>query len=121
MKLLLDENFPRRLLRHLRAEGFEADHIVDLGQRGVSDTVIRRRLITEDLVFLTQDTEFGDWPPAHRGTVILSRVPQSLPIQERVEIWMRAMRDFKARDQEGNLFEILETGELVRWESRELN
>ena len=119
MTFLLDENFPLPLLRRLRAEGLAAEHIIDLGQRGIPDALIRSRLVVEDIVLLTQDTEFEDWPAKHRGKVIISRVPQSLPIQDRVELWIRTIRDFAAREPSGNLFEILETGEIVEWESRD--
>jgi predicted nuclease of predicted toxin-antitoxin system len=120
LKFLLDENFPLPLLRRLRAEGLEVEHIIDLGQRGLPDAVIRRRIANEGIVLLTQDTEFEDWPAEERGKVIISRVPQSVPIQIRVELWSRAVRDFVAREPSGNLFEILETGELVQWESHDL-
>ena len=37
MRILLDENFPIQLHRRLRDTGHEADHIIALGLRGISD------------------------------------------------------------------------------------
>jgi predicted nuclease of predicted toxin-antitoxin system len=119
VKLLLDENFPLPLYHELRAAGYEVEHIIVLGQRGLSDAVIWQRLASEELVFLTQDTEFGDLPADYPATVIISRVPQNLPIQQRVDIWAKAIQDFLGRKPSGKLFELLETGEIVSWEIRE--
>ena len=58
MKVLLDENFPLRLLSVLRSSGVEADHIITLDWRGVSDSVIRERVTGKDVLFVTQDVEF---------------------------------------------------------------
>ena len=62
MKLLLDENFPLPLYHDLRATGYDVEHIIVLGQRGLPDAMIRQRLALEEIVFLTQDTEFEDLP-----------------------------------------------------------
>ncbi|MGQ0591278.1 MAG: DUF5615 family PIN-like protein [Gammaproteobacteria bacterium] len=53
MKLLLDENFPLPLYHELGAAGYDVEHIIVLGQRGLPDAVIRQRLALEEIVFLT--------------------------------------------------------------------
>lgn len=53
VKVLLDENFPLPLLDALRRIGIDADHIITLGLRGVSDTEIVKRLDEEAIVLLT--------------------------------------------------------------------
>ncbi len=69
MRILLDENFPIPLHRRLLADGHEAEHIITLGQRGISDVEIRRRLAAEgDLLFLTQDTEFAELATGTQAT-----------------------------------------------------
>lgn len=78
MKLLVDENFPLTLYHELRAAGYELEHIIVLGQRGLPDAGIRQRLASEALVVLTQDTEFGDPPEDYGATVIISRVMVSI-------------------------------------------
>ncbi len=58
MRILLDENFPLGLLRGLRADGFEADHIITIDWRGATDTRIRERVQDAEVVCLTQDADF---------------------------------------------------------------
>ena len=86
MKILLDENFPLQLYWPLRFSGYEVEHTIMLGQRGIPDSAIRERMSKEEIVFLTQDSEFEKMPGGHRGIVLISRIRQSLPIQKRTEI-----------------------------------
>jgi Domain of unknown function (DUF5615) len=115
----LDENFPLRLHRRLKDAGYDAEHILTLGRRGAPDSYIRDRLKLEsDLVFLTQDTEFEELGLATTGTVIISRLPQSLPIGHRVDIWQRAIQMHLATQPDGRMFQVLESGELRPYEPR---
>lgn len=115
MKILLDENFPLQLYRRLREAGHDAEHIIPLGQRGVPDSEIRRRLTEEEgLVFLTQDTEFEELATDIRARVIISRIPQAWPIAERVRLWFAAIDPFLRAPPVGRLFDLLETGEMAR-------
>ena len=119
MKILLDENFPLQLYRRLQDAGYDAEHILALGRRGAPDSYIRERLKLEsELVFLTQDTEFEELSLATCGTVIISRLPQSLPIGHRVDIWQRAVHVYVASQPEGRLFQVLESGEIRPHEPR---
>ena len=121
MRILLDENFPIQLYRRLQDTGHAAEHIIALGLRGISDDQIRQRLVVEaDLLFLTQDTEFADLPSETAATVMISRVPQSIPIAQRVEVWLRAISPFLERPSPGTLFELLPDGRIVEWEIRSL-
>ncbi|MCA1708983.1 MAG: DUF5615 family PIN-like protein [Actinobacteria bacterium] len=114
MRFLLDENFPIQLRRRLISAGHEADHILSLGRRGMADAEIRQRLIEEpDLVFLTQDTEFLQLTAATTATVIISRVPQSLRLADRVEVWGSAIDAFAGQLPDRGLFELLATGVVV--------
>jgi hypothetical protein len=120
LRVLLDENFPLQLYQHLLARGHEVEHIIVLGQRGVADSEIVARLAAEaELVFVTQDDDFTDVVPKDGGAVIISRVPQSLPIRSRVDLWSRALEGFLAEPPSGRLFELLATGEIVAWEIHE--
>jgi len=113
VRVLLDENFPLQLHRRLVAAGHDCEHIIVLGQRGLSDTAAE-----DDLVFVTQDSEFEILPTGTKAAVVISRVPQRLPIAERVERWTLALEAFLAARPPGLLFEILPDGELVAWEER---
>ena len=121
MRILLDENFPIQLYRRLQESGHAAEHIIALGLRGISDEQIRRRLAVEaDLLFLTQDTEFADLPSETAATIMISRVPQSIPIAQRVEVWLHAITAFLEHPSPGTLFELLPDGRVVEWEIRNL-
>ena len=120
MKVLLDENFPLLLYHRLRAAGHDAEHIIVLGQRGIPDSAIRQRLMVEELVFVTNDTEFEDLPFDYRAQIVISRVPQRLPTTRRVEIWFGALEGFLKTKPEGRLFDLYETGQIVGWTIREI-
>lgn len=121
MRFLLDENIPLRLHRRLLEAGLESEHIIAMGQRGLPDAAIVARLAVEaDLVLLTQDTEFEDIRLG-TGRVIISRLPQSLPVHHRVETWFRALSTFATDTPPGLLFDLLPTGQIVGWEIRPLS
>lgn len=115
MKFLLDENFPLPLYRRLLEAGHEAEHVIVLGQRGAPDSALRERLVAEELVLLTHDTEFENVPPDLRSQVVVSRVPQRLSIAERVEIWAGALERFAREGPTERLFDLLPSGEFVAW------
>jgi hypothetical protein len=119
LKILLDENFPLPLYHRLKSAGHDVEHIIVLGQRGIKDAELRKRLIREELIFLTQDTEFEEMSPDYRGAVVISRVSQRLPIEQRVQLWFNAIDKFLLRRRPGKLFDLLETGDVVPWEVRE--
>jgi hypothetical protein len=119
VRILLDENFPLALYRRLRALGEDAEHVIESGPRGIADSVIRGRLEREEVLFLTQDDEFMSLPPRCRATIFVSRVSQSRPIQERVELWLAAIRRYLKERPDEKLFEVLDSGELVPWRAFE--
>jgi hypothetical protein len=117
LRLLLDENIPVQLFRRLEEAGHDVEHIIMSGRRGMADSLIRARLTVEDdLVLLTQDTEFLDLPPVV-GAVIVSRIPQGLPIGRRVSVWFSALDAFGRNTPTGSVFELLQSGEITAWTS----
>jgi hypothetical protein len=67
-----------------------------------------------------QDTEFESIEFG-AGTVIISRVPQSIAVRRRVDIWFGALSTFATKTPTGQLFDLLPTGEIVGWKIRPLN
>jgi hypothetical protein len=114
VKILLDENFPLGLLRHLQVDGLLADHIITLGWRGASDARIRERLQEPDVLFLTQDEDFlfGESVPA---TVVISRVRQARPVRDRIQVWRTAVQQLVQQPREETLFELTDDGVLIPW------
>jgi predicted nuclease of predicted toxin-antitoxin system len=113
LKFFLDENFPLRLHHRLQAEGIHSEHLITLGQRGISDAKVVEHLAVEGVVLLTQDRDF-EHLPLRGGKVIISRVSQSLPIARRIEIWVGAIRQYVETRPDGTRFEISQSGELER-------
>jgi predicted nuclease of predicted toxin-antitoxin system len=113
LKILLDENFPLPLYYRLQSSGYAVEHIIILGQRGLKDSELRRRIEKEEIIFLTQDTEFEQVATTCRGKVVISRIRQGLPIQRRVDLWFNAISQFMARPRSETLFSLLETGQIV--------
>ena len=113
MKVLLDENFPLPLLEVLQADGLEAEHIITLGLRGISDSLIRARLGREPLLFVSQDTEFLTGPVPTAAWVLVSRVRQSRPLPERLDIWRRAVGELVEAPPTDRIIELTDQGALL--------
>ena len=114
MKVLLDENFPLGLVRVLEADGLHVEHIITLGWRGASDTRIRTRLSSSEVLFLTQDEDFlfGESVPS---IVVVSRVRQARRLTDRIEVWRRAVAELLRTPQAPRLFELTDDGLLIPW------
>lgn len=115
MKVLLDKNFPLSLLRALRAEAIETDHIITLGCRGISDSRIQARLREESLLFLTHDADFLVPDVRCAAVIVVSRVKQSRPIGDRVAVWCSAIRDLIQTPRPEKVFELSDEGRLTPW------
>jgi len=111
MIILLDENFPLRFYTRLQKEGLAAQHIL-LTDRGVDDKQIIARLMQEEVLFLTQDEDFVEAAPDCKASIIWSRVSQSMAIDQRVEIWLNAVRQFFAKPWSEKFFELYDDGQL---------
>ncbi len=118
-KILLDENFPLDLHQQLKSLGHDVDHIIPLRIRGIPDQEIVRRMRESPCIFLTQDDDFFDQPKMGDSVVLLSRVPQRLPISERTRIWVKAIQTFfeNFKDSKPRLYEIGPTGEIIPWKT----
>jgi len=115
VKIFLDENFPLGLVPELTVERFQVEHIITMGWRGASDDRIRERLVNPDLLFLTQDEDFL-FAGGLAATILLSRVRQARPLGERIDIWLRAVRELTGNPQSERRFELLDDGTVIAWE-----
>lgn len=61
MRFLVDAQLPPALARWLYAQGYPADHVVDLGMEGSPDRVIWEWASKEDVVIVTKDEDFAIW------------------------------------------------------------
>ena len=111
MIILRDENFPLRFYTRLQKEGLAAQHIL-LTDRGIHDQQIIARLMQEEVLFLTQDEDFVEVAPDCKASIIWSRVSQSLAIDQKVEIWLNAVKQFFAKQWREKFFELYDDGQL---------
>jgi predicted nuclease of predicted toxin-antitoxin system len=114
VNVLLDENFPLGLVRVLEADGLRVDHIITLGWRGAADARIRQRLAERELIFLTQDDDFLSGSEV-AATVVVSRVRQARPIEDRIRVWRSAVKQLADTTHDIRLFELADDGTLVPW------
>ncbi len=114
MTILLDENFPLGLVRALEIAGVHVEHIITLGWRGASDTRIRTRLSSPEVLFLTQDEDFL-FGEAVASIVVVSRVRQSRRLAERIEVWRGAVEELLRSPHAHRLFELTDEGVLMPW------
>lgn len=112
MRILLDENLPVALHRSLVRDGLNSEHVVLGDQRGVTDRALRQRLEREVVLFLTQDTDFLELPAPRASVVLVSRIPQSMRIVDRVAAWRRALDAYLAERPKGRILEIVMPGLL---------
>ena len=68
MKLLLDANLSPRIVEPLRAAGYDAEHVADLGLVTATDGEIFDRAAEQGLVVVTADSDFGALLAMRRST-----------------------------------------------------
>jgi hypothetical protein len=112
--VLLDENFPLGLLRSLQSDGLSTEHIITLGWRGATDARIRERLQDDQLLFLTQDEDFLSGETV-RAIVVVSRVKQSRPLKDRVEVWRNGVQELIGATRTERIFQLMDNGTLLPW------
>lgn len=71
MKLLVDENLPRRLADWFRKAGHEAVHVSEMGLLGEPDQAVWRAAVRDQACVVTRDGDFvGIASQSGRGAVI---------------------------------------------------
>jgi hypothetical protein len=67
----------------------------------------------EEVLFLTQDEDFVEAAPDCKASIIWSRVSQSMAIDQRVEIWLNAVRQFFVKPWSEKFFELYDTDNFI--------
>lgn len=97
MKFLLDANMPRSTLGVIKAHGFQAEHVKDIGMGDAVDEDIAAYAHREHAVLTTRDLDFADirsYPPGPSPGYLVLRVPDNW-IASRIAT---LMEDFLAMD-----------------------
>jgi hypothetical protein len=66
------------------------------------------------VVFLTQDEGFL-FGETSRAIVVLSRIRQSRPLKDRIEIWRQCVRELLKASKSERLYELMDNGALLPW------
>ena len=98
----------------MKNAGFQAEHVITIGWRGAPDARIRSRLVEADVLFLTQDDDFL-FSKGPLAIIVVSRVKQSRPLRERIEIWQSAVQYLAANPPTDRRFDLMDDGQLVAW------
>ena len=84
---LVDENTTASLADALRASGFVADHVYDVGLQGHADPDIFAYAQAQRRILITGDLGFGNitrYPPPHHGIIVL-RIPDTASTAELIQ------------------------------------
>ena len=90
------------------------EHLITLGWRGASDSRIRTRPSSPEVLFLTQDEDFL-FGESVASIVVVSRVRQARRLTERIDVWRRAVAELLRTPQAQRLFELTDEGVLMPW------
>ncbi|MEB3758249.1 MAG: DUF5615 family PIN-like protein [Desulfurococcales archaeon] len=88
LRLLADENIPRKLVILLRQQGMDVTRLQDLGTRGVSDRELSNIANELGRSILTRDADFTEpslLPRIMYGLIYIAYQPTKTEIQELAE------------------------------------
>jgi len=115
MNFFLDENFPLQLQEDLQELGYNCEHVISEGKRGITDLKIVEYISNNNYIFFTNDDDFCNLISDTYIVLFLSRVPQELLIEERVRRWLNAVDDYfdNYSDDDYQIFVISSEGKLI--------
>ena len=113
-RFLVDADLPRSLARQLRAVGFEAEDVRDIGMRKSPDDDIFTYAVSHVLVLLSGDLDFGNilrFPLGSHPGIIVARFPNEVPTTKLNTAILQAVQSLSKEDIGGNLI-IVEAGRI---------
>ena len=114
LKFVIDEDMPRSTAKVLRAKGYEALDVRDLGLRGKSDDEVFKFTQKEKAVILTGDLGFGNllyFPVGSHSGIVIAHFPNEISSSELNNQIIKAFETLNEIDFKGNLI-ILEPGKI---------
>jgi predicted nuclease of predicted toxin-antitoxin system len=116
-RFLIDENLPARLVGQLRVEGYEAEHIYDVGLRNRPDPDVFANARSAGAALITQDHDLerdtGQFPRPHTGVIVVE-LPQGWPRDDRMRRIVTALRGLAGQSLDNTLVIIEPSQVLVR-------
>ncbi|OGW28894.1 MAG: hypothetical protein A2X59_09135 [Nitrospirae bacterium GWC2_42_7] len=114
IKFVIDEDMPRSTAKILRANGYEALDVRDVGLRGKSDNEVFKFAQQEKAVILTGDLGFGNllhFPVGSHSGIVIAHFPNEISTLELNNQIIKAFATLTQIDFTGNLI-IIEPGKL---------
>ena len=114
LSFLIDEDLPRSLAGALRAQGFEAVDVRDVGLRAANDTLVFNRAVGEQRVLLSGDLGFGNirrFPLGSHSGIGVVRYPNEASPQTVIAAVIDAVRGVDEAHLLGGLM-IIEPGRV---------
>lgn len=116
-RFLVDENLPPSTAEALRSAGYDALHVRDAGLGGQSDKQVFAYAQAADAVLVTADKDFTSilsFPLGSHSGIVVSRLPNKMPLAERNERLLVAIADLGADTLSGSLVILDMHGTRVR-------
>ncbi|HEY7091926.1 MAG TPA: DUF5615 family PIN-like protein [Ktedonobacterales bacterium] len=110
---LVDENTAKSLAFALRAVGYIAEHVYEVGLQGRPDTEIFTYAQAHQRTIITADLDFAhilNFPPPHFGIMVL-RLPDTIPTNELTREVLNALSQLANQSLANTLF-IVEPGRV---------
>ena len=113
-RFLVDEDVPRSTARVLRAAGYEAEDVRDVGLRGHPDSDVYAYAQAQAAVLVSCDKGFTNllkFPVGSHAGIIVIRIPDESPPAQLNEELLRALAQLQQEALQGCLV-ILELGRI---------
>jgi predicted nuclease of predicted toxin-antitoxin system len=110
---LVDENTAKSLAFAMRAAGYTAEHVYEVGLQGRPDTEVFAYAQAHQQAIITADLDFAhilNFPPPHFGIMVL-RLPETIPTSELTREVLNALAQLAGQSLANTLF-IIEPGRL---------
>jgi predicted nuclease of predicted toxin-antitoxin system len=116
-RFLVDENLPARLTDLLRARGYEAEHVYDVGLRTRPDAEVFAYARAAGATLITHDHDVqrdaSQMAVPHPG-IVLVELPQNWPRDDKLRRILTALRSLARRSLQNTLVIVEPSQVLVR-------
>jgi predicted nuclease of predicted toxin-antitoxin system len=112
---LLDENMPKRVAHILRAAGYPAARVIEVGLRAQPDSLIFAYARSRRLIIITRDADYLDaarFRPPHAGILVM-KFPSGTSVSDLSSRLMAALDSLLGEDLADRTY-LLDTSALVR-------
>ena len=110
---LLDENVPVHVLTQLRAAGYSAARVLEVGLSSQPDTIVFAYAQRRQLTLITFDTDYlsrAKFPPPHAGILVLRFFPRGTSVKEIAAAVLSAVTLLASQDISNRVYRVDPSG-----------